>query len=63
MQHIPGHYREDKKSYVDSVAAEHLSLSLRTAIEPARRVAYRFDALLVVLTQTGKIRYATDRRP
>jgi AraC-like DNA-binding protein len=63
MQHIPGHYREDKKSYVDSVAAEHLNLSLRTAIEPARRVAYRFDALLVVLTQTGEIRYSTGRRP
>ncbi len=63
MQHIPGHYREDKQSYVDSVAADHLHLCRRTAIKPAERVAYRFDALLVVLTQTGEIRYATDGTP
>ena len=63
MHRIPGRYREDKKSYVDSVAADHLILSRRTAIEPAARVAYRFDALLVVLTQTGEIRFAADRTP
>ena len=63
MQHIPGDYREDKKSFVESVVADHVNLSLRTAIAPAERVAYRFDALLVVLTQRGEIRCSTDVSP
>ena len=56
-----GTYREDKKSFVDSVSAKHLDLSLRTALSPAERIAYRFDKVLVVLTRRGRIRYSTDR--
>ena len=61
MVQIAGRYLDDKKSYVASVTTDHLTVSRRTAVAPATRVAYRFDALLVVLTRTGEIRFSADQ--
>lgn len=57
---IAGEYREDKRSFVASSDGEHFSLSVRTALAPAARIPYRFDSVVVCLTNLGDIRFTTD---
>ena len=57
---VAGEYREDKRSYVASTDGEHFSLCVRTALAPAARVPYRFDNVIVCLTNVGDIRFTTD---
>ena len=57
---VAGEYREDKRSFVASTDGEHFSLSIRTALAPAARIPYRFDNVIVCLTNVGEIRFTTD---
>lgn len=57
---VAGEYREDKRSYVASTDGEHFNLSVRTALAPAARIPYRFENVVVCLTNIGDIRFTTD---
>ncbi|MCP5198480.1 MAG: helix-turn-helix transcriptional regulator [Gammaproteobacteria bacterium] len=54
-----GRYLEDKRSFVDTSDGDGVSVSLRTAVAPARGVPYRFEHPLVCLTNVGAIRFST----